>query len=284
MIPIMASEQETEARKALAALDVKRKALEMEADAIHAELTSKGPEGQPPMGIDTPLVDDDGYPRADIDCYRARTLRGRFNEIQTDHKNIMKDIEKGLAKVAALSKTNDDKAEEEARKAKKPLPKFDAKTGKWVVKNWDGSVAGVDNGDQRSFETLEETTPTATTETSRSSAAQAQSADSSPTEPFAVIDAVASNSPAQQAGLVVGDQIVEFGSINDTNNKNLLALGELVPEAAGNNEAVKITVLRQTDPMDDRIREFEELTLRPRPWEGRGLLGCHIVKYTGPSS
>lgn len=96
------SEQEAEARKALAALDVKRKALEMEADAIHSELTSPGPEGQPPMGIDTPLVDEDGYPRADIDVYRARTLRGRFKTIQTDHKALMKELEQGLSKVAAL--------------------------------------------------------------------------------------------------------------------------------------------------------------------------------------
>jgi len=99
--------QEEEAKRALGALDVKRKALEMEADAIHAELTSEGPEGQPPMGVDTPLVDNDGYPRADIDVYRARTLRGRFKEIQTDHKALMKDIEKGLAKVAALKVSHD---------------------------------------------------------------------------------------------------------------------------------------------------------------------------------
>jgi 26S proteasome non-ATPase regulatory subunit 9 len=93
---------EAEAKKALAALDVKRKALEMEADALHAELTLEGPEGQPPMGVDTPLVDRDGYPRADIDVYRARTLRGRLKTIQTDHKALMRDIEKGLAQLAAL--------------------------------------------------------------------------------------------------------------------------------------------------------------------------------------
>jgi len=182
-----------------------------------------------------------------------------------------------------------DKAEEEARKAKKPLPKFDPASGKWVVMNWDGTVAGVENGEERSFETLQEA-PRATAESSRSSTATQQqsntasSMDNTPTEPFAVIDDVASNSPAQEAGLQIGDQIVEFGSINHSNNKNLLALGELVPEAASNKTAVKITVLRQTDEMDDRIREFEELTLHPRPWEGRGLLGCHIVKYMGPSS
>ena len=171
-----------------------------------------------------------------------------------------------------------EKAEDEARRAKKPLPKFDPVSGKWVVKNWDGSVAGVENGEQRSFEKLEQPPP-ATMESTRSNTGT----ESSPMTPFAVIDAVASNSPAQEAGLLVGDQIVEFGYINHSNNKNLMALGELVPEAASNKEAVRITVLRQTDEMNDRIREFEELTLHPRPWEGRGLLGCHIIKYTGSS-
>jgi hypothetical protein len=95
-------EQEKESKKALATLDVKRKALETEMDAIVSELKSKGPDGQPPMGVDTPLTDQDGYPRADIDVYRARTLRQRLNVIRTDHKALMKDVEQGLIKVPAL--------------------------------------------------------------------------------------------------------------------------------------------------------------------------------------
>jgi hypothetical protein len=95
-------EQEKESKKALATLNGKCKALETEMDAIVSELTSKGPEGQPPIGVDTPLTDHDGYPRADIDVYRARTLRQRLNVIRTDHKALMKDIEQGLIKVSAL--------------------------------------------------------------------------------------------------------------------------------------------------------------------------------------
>jgi 26S proteasome non-ATPase regulatory subunit 9 len=51
------------------------------------------------MGIDTPLVDSEGYPRGDIDVFRARTLRRRFIEIQNDHKAVMAKIEKGLAEL-----------------------------------------------------------------------------------------------------------------------------------------------------------------------------------------
>ncbi len=93
---------EQEARNALKTLDAKRKALEMEADAIESELTCESPEGEPPMGIDTPLTDADGYPRGDIDVYRARTLRQRLAVIRSDHKAIMKDIERDLAILAAM--------------------------------------------------------------------------------------------------------------------------------------------------------------------------------------
>jgi hypothetical protein len=60
--------------------------MENEADAIYLELTSPPGEGVEPMGVDTPLVDPEGYPRGDIDVYRARTLRSRFRVLQTDHK------------------------------------------------------------------------------------------------------------------------------------------------------------------------------------------------------
>jgi hypothetical protein len=35
-----------------------------------------------------------------------------------------------------------------------PKPKYDPAPGKWVIRNWDGTVAGVNNGDQGRFATL----------------------------------------------------------------------------------------------------------------------------------
>ena len=82
-----------------------------------------------------------------------------------------KKIDLGLIEVAALAKscgdeqqsesgagnnngismttTAQDEEEKKARLAPKPKPKFDPKSGKWVVKSWDGSVAGVENGEMR---------------------------------------------------------------------------------------------------------------------------------------
>ena len=89
-------------KQSLGQLDVQRKSLEMEGEAIISELTSPTEGGGPPMGIDTPLVDQDGYPRADIDVYRARELRHRFAIIKTDRKELMKQIDTLLGKLALL--------------------------------------------------------------------------------------------------------------------------------------------------------------------------------------
>jgi Nas2 N_terminal domain len=146
-------------RKRLEVLDVQRRSLEYESEAIVGELTSTSSEqpNAPPMGVDTPLVDREGFPRADIDVLRARTLRSRLVAIRTDHKTLMKQIEEQLAQLAILTTTssppppgiNDGSGSDErkpkenevsARSAEKPKPKFDPLTGKWVVRNWDGSM------------------------------------------------------------------------------------------------------------------------------------------------
>lgn len=91
---------ESPERKELLNLDEKRKALEEEASVITDELMT-AVDGKEPMGISTPLVDEEGYPRADIDVYRARHLRKRLNEIKYDHDVIMKKIEQEMLKIVS---------------------------------------------------------------------------------------------------------------------------------------------------------------------------------------
>lgn len=89
-------------KKLLGQLDVQRKSLEMEAEAITSELTAKPENGGEPIGIDTPLVDREGFPRADIDIYRARELRHRLSRIRTDHKELMKKVDNILSQIAVV--------------------------------------------------------------------------------------------------------------------------------------------------------------------------------------
>ena len=279
------SDLEKDYRNSITSLDVTRKALEEEAEGIISELEApSGPDFDgPPMGINTPLVDADGYPRGDVDIYRARSLRGRLAVIRTDHKLLMKQMEDSLVHLAVLKKPAgalDDDEELKLRTAPKPKPKFDPRTGKWVVKNWDGSVAGIPGGDQRSFEALqagtikEEHTSIArahTTATPQPQPQQLPVSMNSSTVPFARINAVAPHSPAATAGLLEGDLVTRIGTVDHENHRQLAAIGELVPLVAEQEGSLSIVVLR-----DDII---QELTLKPQPWDGRGLLGCHIVPY-----
>mmetsp|Transcript_44912 Transcript_44912/g.54412 ORF Transcript_44912/g.54412 Transcript_44912/m.54412 type:complete len:313 (-) Transcript_44912:279-1217(-) len=282
-------------RNSLLSLDAQRKSLESEAEGIVSELLSPPESGGAPMGIDTPLVDDEGYPRADIDVYRARVLRRRLNEIRTDRKDIMKKLETGIHLLARSKDPSENDGDElNARLTPKPKPKFDAQTGKWVVKNWDGTVAGIENGHARSFDNLHRSpTPDDDDATPNAVPIGTSSDDNitttlSSSVPFAIVDAVSPDSPAEVAGLHEGDFITSFGRVDHSNHDELRAIASLVPLAAATGEEVVVRVLRRRrmsvehDVMHEveaGVRVGVEVRLRPMAWGGRGLLGCHIVLY-----
>jgi len=290
------------------ALDVRRKSLELESGAITDELLAPtyGDDGNvgAPIGIHTPLVDSEGYPRGDIDVYRARYLRHRLSVIQVDHKELMKEIERELGRLSAVSDGNGSNRngvvldESKARMEKKPKPKFDKKTGKWVVMNWDGSVAGISGGERRLFNNLEgaedETTGADEEQmkgmTERMSLTEKGESSKENEEkevalyPFASVESVASGSPAEVGGLRVGDLIIRFGSANMSNNRNLKSIAELVPQAAASNQGIDVIIIRPnekqiTTPCELRLEKGVTCKIYPCPWNGRGLLGCHIIPY-----
>ena len=165
--------------------------------------------------------------------------------------------------------------------------------------NWDGSVSGVKGGEKRTFDNLQHTNentappPTASPgtngnssnggeEASNSISDQSESSKSSnkPTKPFARVDAVASGSPAEDAGLKEEDLIVAFGHLHIDNHNHLRAIAELVPESASHQQSIPITVLRKTGGDSSSSSVTKQLDLTPRPWPGRGLIGCHIVPHS----
>ncbi|XP_015120213.1 26S proteasome non-ATPase regulatory subunit 9 [Diachasma alloeum] len=90
---------------------------------------------------------------------------------------------------------------------------------------------------------------------------------SSPGEPFVRVNLVSEGSPAEQAGLCVNDLITEFGSVNSQNFRSLKDIGDLVAHSL--NKPVIVKVKRRSD--------YTVLTLVPKPWAGKGLLGCNII-------
>ncbi|KAE8731696.1 26S proteasome regulatory subunit, putative isoform 2 [Hibiscus syriacus] len=83
--------------------------------------------------------------------------------------------------------------------------------------------------------------------------------------PFAIVDEIADASPAAEDGLQLGDQIVKFGNVKAGDN----LLQQLASEAQVNQGLpLPVTVMRQG--------ALFNLSVTPRTWQGRGLLGCHF--------
>nr|CAI5828974.1 unnamed protein product [Callosobruchus analis] len=85
--------------------------------------------------------------------------------------------------------------------------------------------------------------------------------------PFAKVTIVSENAPAQFAGIMVNDEIVEFGSVNATNFKNITDIATVVQHSEGAQVNVKLK----------RGDRFLTVVLVPKKWSGKGLLGCNVV-------
>ncbi|XP_004690775.1 PREDICTED: 26S proteasome non-ATPase regulatory subunit 9 [Condylura cristata] len=171
-------------------------------------------DSQRGVGMSEPLVDGEGYPRADVDLYRVRTARHNIACLQNDHKAVMRQVEEALHQLHARGK------EKQARDLAE---------------------------------------------------AQAEAASRCPgpstAPPFASISSISPGSPASEAGLQVGDQVVEFGSVNARNFQSLHNVRSVVQRSEG--KALDVTVVRGG--------ERQQLRLVPKRWAGKGLLGCNIV-------
>jgi len=92
--------------------------------------------------------------------------------------------------------------------------------------------------------------------------------------PFAKVNSVVADSPAESAGLKAGDQIRVFGYVNNMNHDELKRVAECVQGNEGREVLVKVS---RAINGSSRKQELQ-LSLTPRrDWGGRGLLGCHIL-------
>ncbi|XP_073169469.1 26S proteasome non-ATPase regulatory subunit 9 isoform X2 [Lepidochelys kempii] len=177
--------------------------LEAQIKACYAVLEGKG------VGMNEPLVDAEGYPRADVDVYQVRAARHNVickqfcpekssfagaerNEgdnacLQNDHKALMLQVEKALHQLHAREKEKQAKDEAEAQ-------------------------------------------------------AEAMNQNPSLPQPFARVNAVTPGSPASISGLQVDDEIIEFGSVDTHNFQTLQNIATVVQHSEG--KPLSVTVIR----------------------------------------
>eukprot|EP00605_Chrysophyceae_sp_TOSAG23-4_P000016 GSChrysophyteH1.ASY1.ANO1.16.1 assembled CDS len=231
---ISAKERGDELRSLLA----QREALELEADAIGSELLAPTSDGGKPAGIKDPLVDQDGFPRADIDIYRVKSLRGRLAVINTDHKALMEK----LTKLTHTMHQAADTIGNSTSSSKQTGSNFSiGATG-----STDCTVANLSI--KLAYATVDEILP------------------NSPAEEAGL----------QNGDLLVcfGDISIDAdatGNKAEASSKALSRIPGVVREVHRSNQSVTLVVRRAA------VDNLLHLSLTPAVWEGRGLLGLHLT-------
>jgi len=189
------------------------------------------------VGISGPLVDCEGFPRADIDIMLIRTHRNRLACLRTDRKMAEKQIHELLIKIHEMEKEEVIANPSFQKEDTNPLFQKQEMLGNPSLHAPSEIPKSIYNDDLN---------------------------------PFAIIDLVSENSPAAAAGLLIGDKLVRFGTICHVTGSKQPLLSDLATVANQNvNRDIRVGVLRNGTRL--------EITLQPKQWEGRGTLGCHIV-------
>ena len=91
-----------------------------------------------------------------------------------------------------------------------------------------------------------------------------------PTVAFAIIDEILDGSPAKDSGLKDGDKLLTFGKVSGQTLDALNAIPSVVRDNVG--KIIPLSV--------NRAGVIIQILITPRPWGGRGVLGCHFTPIT----
>ena len=199
-------------------------------------LSTGGTEGQTRLG--EALVDSEGFPRGDVDVHGVRAARQSLAQLQTDHMAVMKEIETSMFALHAEAKRN-----KQLNPSPTPAPSLPRILPTTPERK-----------------TAEATILPPPSSTPRSPAP-------SPLDAFLLCDQVFEDSPAQVAGLHIGDRVIAFGGVRK-GNYTKEAMRQVVSNSVGRGIRVEVYTVGEG---------IRTLTLTPQRWSGQGLLGCHLA-------
>jgi len=249
--PAIPLESGSDAKSRLRQLISQKDALEAQLEALHTQAAS----GQP-------LVDAEGYPRADLDVHAVRNARNEMARMQTDHKRVMASIEQAMFALHAEAKAAKAAAHPELQQSAPIVRSGGAGTGA-------AREPAAAPRPQRDDGVPPPASAAAAAHADTSSSSAAAAAAS--LVPFYSVNAVSPDSPASVAGLRVGDLVLQFGSVTAA-NKSAASMAAVVSSSVG--RALSVTVRRSNEAGGSDIKQ---LRLIPQQWGGRGMLGCHLV-------
>lgn len=86
--------------------------------------------------------------------------------------------------------------------------------------------------------------------------------------PIARINEILAGSPAFEAGLLDGDYLIQFGRLVYSPDRDVF---NEIPKVVGASTGTSIPIIVKRNSVE------VSLTLTPKQWHGRGLLGCHLL-------
>jgi len=188
-------------------------------------------------GLSGNLIDSEGFPREDIDIPMVRTERRRLAELRSEHGEITEKINVNIQILHSVRPTS------RASSTKDSGPEETSLSGAAV------------NSLSASMQT-----------SGFSVTSGPMDVDVVTSIPFAMVDEINESSPAAEGGLQLGDQVLKFGNVEGGDN----LLQRLAAEAQSNQgQAVSVQVMRQGAKV--------VLSVTPRIWQGRGLLGYILI-------
>ncbi|GIL80768.1 hypothetical protein Vretimale_9128 [Volvox reticuliferus] len=284
-------------RQELRDLDLQRKALEEEIALLSGRLNAPG---QP--GIKGSLLDKQGFPRADIDVVQVRRDRNRIICLTNDQKALTDELAKLLGDLHEAVRSEGTARGGSSSSQRNGMDHMavngngngaagtvfaasesacGAAGGSGVGETTGVSqpviavAAAVDSVGGGAAAMVVDDADGATTASDRCASSCVLADSARMLAPFALVDEVSGGSPAEAAGLQVGDLLCSFGDVSAaaSSASSGPATGSLLQQIAavlGASEGRPVTaqVLRQGTAL--------KISLTPARWSGRGLLGCHL--------
>lgn len=238
-----------EARNAALQLSNERRSIDEELSSLFNVLRSQN------VTMNSALIDNQGFPIASIDIVAVRTARARIIALQNDRENIENQMRNLLD--LALSRTNsgteipltNGSVTHDDRQTTQAMANVPGTNGALSM-----NVPIRQNGDASTWSEVGGLTP------------------------FAKVNAISPNSPAQQADMRIGDEILQFATLTGANAHRSLENKDLgnLPSVVQRGIEIGVMVLRNSN--DGNARQIKRLRLTPNDgWGGRGLLGCHLL-------
>lgn len=213
------------------------------------------------------LVDQDGFPRSDVDLFAVRGARNQVSCLSNDLQDINQKIDRALQHLHSLGQEAIEEAIQADRKERELTSSSPSLSSTTKVTKAETLLPSLSS-------TTNVTKTEINTSISTISERQPLQTDSQLMAPFAEIDAISPDSPAWECGLRRGDRIVQLGDAKSMTSVPS-EVSRYVQEDGRTSQRIplKVKLLREGNMSI-------ELDLFPRRWSGQGVLGCHIIPFT----